>query len=120
MFGGALLLQLLPPALPVTAVRGSAAEPAPAPADQLAPAAYDGEPGGVGRGQRDDVGARLRLGADRTSERSQPRSSSKSGRSVGSWRSSDSTTGRSAPHSSAKAGGSAHTIWTSSAALSSG
>ncbi len=43
-------------------------------------------------------------GAERTSERSQPRSSSKSGRSVGSWRSSDSTTGRSGPHSSAKAG----------------
>lgn len=59
-------------------------------------------------------------GAERTSERSQPLSSSKSGRSVGSWRSSDSTTGRSAPHSSAKAGGSPHTIWTSSAAFSSG
>ncbi len=59
-------------------------------------------------------------GADRTSDRSQPRSSSKSGRSVGSWRSSDSTTGRSGPHSSAKAGGSAHTICTSSAVDSSG
>ncbi len=59
-------------------------------------------------------------GADRTSERSQPRSSSKSMRSVGSRRSSDSTTGRSGPHSSANAGGSAHTICTSSAVDSSG
>lgn len=42
-------------------------------------------------------------GAERISERSQPPSSSASGRSSGSGRSSDSTTGRSGPHSSAKA-----------------
>ncbi len=59
-------------------------------------------------------------GAERTNDRSQPRSSSKSSRSVGSCRSNDSTTGLSGPHSSAKAGGSAHTSCTSSAVASSG
>lgn len=59
-------------------------------------------------------------GAERTNDRSQPRSSSMSSRSVGSWRSSDSTTGRTGPHSSANAGGSAHTICTSSGVDSSG
>ncbi len=61
----------LPPALPVAAVRGAASEPAPAPADQLAPAAYDGEPGGVGGGQWDDIGTGLGLGGG-AHERAQP------------------------------------------------
>ncbi len=52
---------LAPPALAVPPLVRSAAEPAPTPPDQLAPAAYDGELGRVGRGQRHDVGARLRL-----------------------------------------------------------
>lgn len=61
MAAAALLRRLLPLPLAVPALRRAAAETAPAPADQLAPTAYDGEPGGVGRGQRYDVGARLRL-----------------------------------------------------------